>query len=519
MEKETYTILEKNVRLSESKIWGYQRNYFEQRGQKAWLDGEVPFYGTSNSFAANTQAELVISLLDDLPTPKRKVRIIELGAGTGKFAHLFLSALKRIRPELIDNDDLLYILTDFTRSNIREYPIHPALRPWFKKGILDSALYDLENPEDIRLQSNGSPLSEEPDCLYVIIANYVFDGVPQDLFEIGNDRLHEVRVFTTHSESFWIEEDPYNLSRIKIRLEERIWNEEPYKDPSWNQILRAYGTAGKDLLLSFPTAALQCIATLSDLFRESIFFICDKGISTLEDLTPTRAQGPVEHGSISTPVNFHAIGRWASNKGWQVWEDTEERDYLRLNVYTPLGSKLVNFNREYGRINRTLSLDDYVYLRRSWNKLTDNVPLRELISCLKISCWDPTVFLMFYEKIINQLDTDPLDVSQIEALKQGLSLVRQRNFFDTEEDLSFALGTVYGKIGESSEAASAYRESLERYGDNLHTKFNLALCLIDSGEPDEGVNLLNELRAKHPDLPMPSLAPVRNGNEKGNVFQ
>ncbi|EQA44363.1 putative S-adenosyl-L-methionine-dependent methyltransferase [Leptospira broomii serovar Hurstbridge str. 5399] len=519
MKKETYTILETNVRLSESKVWEYQRNYFEQRGQRAWFDGEVPFYGTSNSFAACTQAELTLSLIEDLPDPKRKIRIIELGAGTGKFAHLFLCALERIRPELIQKKNFLYILTDFTRSNIREYPIQPALRPWFKKEILDSALYDLERPEDIRLQSNGSPLLEEPDCQYVFIANYVFDGVPQDLFEVRNDRLFEVRVCTTHSESSWIEEDPYNLGKIQIRLEERVWNDEPYQDISWNEILRTYRTGSKELFLSFPTTAIRCIGTLSERFRDSIFIICDKGTSNIEDLDPTRAQGPVEHGSISTPVNFHAIGQWARNKAWQVWEDKEERDYLRLNIYTPLESKFANVDREYNRINRALSLDDYVYLRRSWEKLTEIVPLREIISCLKISSWDPKVFLMFYDKIINQLDSGPSDVSQIEALKRGLFFIRQKNFFDTEEDVSFALGTVYGKIGESSEAASAYRESLERYGENLHTKFNLALCLIDSGQPDEGIILLNELRAKHPDLPIPARTPLRNGNEQENVFQ
>lgn len=496
--KETYSFLEKNVRLSESKIWKYQRRYFEERGPKAWKEEEVPSYGTSNSYAARCQAELILSLLKDLAIKKGKIRILELGAGSGKFAHLLLRSLERLLSRPLRSSEIQYVLSDFTESNLSEYPVHPSLGAWFDAGLMDCAHYDLEGGRPVHLRKSGEILQEEADDVLIVIANYVFDGVPQDLFETDANGLREVLVSTTHNETHWNEEDPYNLRKLKVHLTNRIESVKPYTNASWNEVLQVYETEKKDLLFSLPVAALLCMDDLSSRFKNCMFLICDKGTTTLSELDLSRPQGPVEHGSLSAPVNFHSIGIWARNRNWQTWEDKMERDYLHLNVYTNINAKLPILEQCYTQMHRFLCIDDYVHLRRSWKKFNEEVALEELLACLKTSDWDPKVFSMLYEKIINRLDEGPIHSSHTKILRQGLSILRKNHFFESQEDLLFCIGTLYGRLGSFPEAISTFQDSLELYGENLHTSFNLALCLIESRQVESGTQILGELRMKYP---------------------
>src|SRR5580765_1372025 len=93
------TVLETSVPLSQSVIWQRQRDFYARRGLKAWTEDMVPSYITNNPFIAEIYAAIVAAFIDDcqglapgesLPiSPENPLRILELGAGTGKFAYLF----------------------------------------------------------------------------------------------------------------------------------------------------------------------------------------------------------------------------------------------------------------------------------------------------------------------------------------------------------------------------------------------------------------------------------------------
>src|SRR5437899_12721833 len=95
--------LERNVPLSQSLIWRRQRDFYVQRGLRAWSEDQVPAYITNNPFFAEICAAVVFGFLKDCmassdgdrmpPTPENPLRILELGAGTGKFSYLFLRRL------------------------------------------------------------------------------------------------------------------------------------------------------------------------------------------------------------------------------------------------------------------------------------------------------------------------------------------------------------------------------------------------------------------------------------------
>ncbi|HLY92193.1 MAG TPA: hypothetical protein VKQ89_02955, partial [Candidatus Angelobacter sp.] len=94
-------VLETAVPLSQSVIWRLQGDYYARRGLKAWTEDLVPSYITNNPFIAEIYAGVVAAFLDDCLgdkgrraiSPENPLRILELGAGTGKFACLFLRRL------------------------------------------------------------------------------------------------------------------------------------------------------------------------------------------------------------------------------------------------------------------------------------------------------------------------------------------------------------------------------------------------------------------------------------------
>src|SRR2546421_11780093 len=94
------TVLENDVLLSDSLIWRWQREFYAQRGMKAWVEDLVPNFLTNNPLIADMYARVVFSFICDcmggerqesqtLP-PGGSLHILELGAGPGKFAYLFL---------------------------------------------------------------------------------------------------------------------------------------------------------------------------------------------------------------------------------------------------------------------------------------------------------------------------------------------------------------------------------------------------------------------------------------------
>src|SRR6202034_2474419 len=90
--------------LSCSKLWELQLAAYTQFGPSAWFGKHVPFYVTSNPLIAQQYAQTVIGYLRDCASNaaispinvEEPVYIFDLGAGTGRFAYLFLKSLMQM---------------------------------------------------------------------------------------------------------------------------------------------------------------------------------------------------------------------------------------------------------------------------------------------------------------------------------------------------------------------------------------------------------------------------------------
>src|SRR5216684_7175876 len=121
-------VLERDVPLSQSVIWRLQREFYMQRGLKAWTEDMVPQYITNNPFITEIYAHIVADFLSDCiahgesPSAENPLRILELGAGPGSFSYLFLRHLTALlRERNITPEAVRYCMTDCSASAIQAW--------------------------------------------------------------------------------------------------------------------------------------------------------------------------------------------------------------------------------------------------------------------------------------------------------------------------------------------------------------------------------------------------------------
>src|ERR1044071_2449311 len=178
-----WKVLERDVPLSPSVIWRLQRDFYAQRGLKAWNEDLVPSYITNNPFIAEIYAGLVAAFLQDCMSHpqhgsaalshENPLRILELGAGTGKFSYLFLRKLTALlQARKIPTQIVRYSMADCSEKLLAEWRANCYLAEFVKAGILEFQLHRAEEDNSSRAASTDLP--GQGTGPLAVIANYVF---------------------------------------------------------------------------------------------------------------------------------------------------------------------------------------------------------------------------------------------------------------------------------------------------------------------------------------------------------
>src|SRR5438132_12604456 len=89
-------VLEPHVPLAESMVWRLQRTFYGDQGIAAWSRSHVPQAVTTSPTIARAYARVALGFWRDMAAeldPAQPLYIVELGAGSGRFAFRFLKAL------------------------------------------------------------------------------------------------------------------------------------------------------------------------------------------------------------------------------------------------------------------------------------------------------------------------------------------------------------------------------------------------------------------------------------------
>lgn len=509
-------------RLSETLLWQAQRAYFERAGINAWRSARVPHYITSNPALAHAIAQLCLALLatDDEADDEtaQPLHIVELGAGSGRFTYLFLRALCALRAASPwSHRRFRYVVTDVAASNLAFLRTHPQLRPDIEAGRLDSAQFDVVSDDELTLHATRQTLRKgDLRAPIIVLANYVFDGVPHDAFSFQDGQLHEALVSLhatdesiadsgadfgadSGADSIGLGADDF-FSRVKLRYRRQPASADYYPEPAYNRILQDYAQALRGGTLLFPIAALRCIERLAALSQTGLLLIAaDRGSLDKNEVAQPRDPPLHVHGSFSFDVNLHAIAAWFAQTGGQVLQ-TEHRQFgLPLAALShglaPRAAQALRFAFELAFAGG--SCDDFFCLREGIEPHYGKLDIEHLLSLLRLSRHDPRILAY----CLPALQREAASLSS--ELRRDLIAVCEKifaNYFHIGEklDLPFELGCLLYTLGAPQPALRFFGESLRYYGESVPVLWNTARCLLALQRPDEAERYLAQLHALQP---------------------
>ena len=502
-------LLEEKQRFSKSLLWKLQRKFFEQQGIEAWRQGAVPHYITSNPHIASAYAHVVLGFLRDCHAtlghqdsavaaidPNRPIYILELGSGSGRFAYNFLKKFHAAYAQSsLNQHSIKYILTDFTEENLNYWKTHSVLQPYLEKDMLDFACFDAERDQAITLSQSGETL--EPNGLsnpMIVIANYVLDTIPQDLFLIENGQISESLVTLASSQAEPDLNDPGILSQLEVSYTQQAIEGHFYDDAGFNQLLKDYQHTLTDTYLLFPHVALRCLKHLRRLCGDRLLLLSgDKGFSREEDLLFQAEPGIVMHGSFSLMVNYHAIGQYVQHEGGKYL--TTAHRHNSLNICAAVFGKHPQNYPETGLAFDFAIVqnnpDDFFTLRQVHADHYDALSIEQILAYLRLSGWDGAVFMDCFSAITAKLENLP-SFMQEELLWAAQNIWANYYPIGEQRDLPFYLGLLLYNMEYFPEALEYLEHSRQIYGDDPNTLYNMGLCYYRLRQLDRAMDLMEQ---------------------------
>jgi len=502
-------ILDRPSVLSRSLIWKLQRAYFTERGVEAWRQGEVPHYVTSNPTIANCYAEIVLAFWRDrqrLAPPQDRadqpLTICELGGGSGRFAFYFLQRLALLCDRAgVRPDCFRYVLTDIAESNLDFWRRHPRLQPFFAAKQLDIAQFDLTQPAELALRVGGDRIGlhglRQP---LVTIANYVFDGVPQDLFRIVDQRCNQCLV------SLVLDRNPDGLGAtellagLAVRYRDQPIDEPPYPEPWLQRLLHDYQRQLRDTHLLFPAAGLRCLHHMAQLSEHGLLLLsADKGEHRLEALEGRSPPNPVRHGSVSLPINYHAFTSFCQHEGGLALVPTSRHrsiNVIGLLMVADAAGHLETRNA-YQRHVEEFGPDDFFTIMRQARQSLPQMSAQEILAFLRLSHHDSHQFGRHLPRL-QQLAADFDDAMRHDVIAAAETVWAHYFPLGEEFDLANQIATLFYAMDDYPRALIYFQRSTEIYGEDTGTLYNMAACLHLLGENEEAAGLLQRVLELEP---------------------
>lgn len=496
-----YKELEHGVPLSKSGLWTLQTNLFQKLGLEAWTKKGVPSYMTSNPFTAFRYAQLVTGFLRDGLSPhsarpinlSEPLYIFDLGAGTGRFSYVFLKQLKGMiegNPQL-ENVKICYVMTDIVQANLDFCHSHNYLAQFFDKGWIDLALFKHTQKEPIHLQISGKTLTKETvKNPIILIGNYFFDILPQDVFKVNQGAIEEglVTVKASHgggaaAPTF---DDPHLLDRIQISFDYR-----PFDSQNCSQeikdLFEAYHEKLEGHAFLLPTGAFQALKFFADLSNKHLMVIGgDQGYATIDQLKHANEPRISKHGCFSFAVNYHAIGTHFEKNGGLALHPTLSDPLFQVYCGV-LGGNAQEYPETVSAFKQNI---DEFEPKDYWNLATlvqnewSNPSLETILLILKLGRWDPMNFHAFYNMIRDQLPEASGKTKDF--LREAIHNVWEQFYpiHPLEGEFIMNLGVLFFEMQRYAEALAFFQRSLYITGDNPTAYTNMAACYLALFNPE-----------------------------------
>jgi hypothetical protein len=494
-------VLERDVPLSQSLIWQRQREFYARRGLKAWTEDQIPAYITNNPLTAEIYAGIVFAFLRDCMShdrprlsPGNPLRVIELGAGAGKFACLFLRHLTSLlRASNIAQETLRYSMTDCAESVLEAWQGNSYLAEFAQKGMLEFELFATGEERGSQLLKKTSTAQAGP---LAVIANYVFDSLPQDAFVIQEGKIFEALLTTTVS-SQRPGEGADRTADLKLSYTNKPVPPGRYADASWNVLLEHYRANLSAATVLFPSQALKTVEELARLSDGRMLVLAaDKGETNESQLALSQGPPALEFHSpdcFSQMVNFHAIAKCFEAEGGQSL--LPDKHFSTLNICAFLksrpGDAFPAATSAYRQGQAAFGPDDLFTLLAWLNAHMEEMTVPQMLAALRLTRWDTTALMRFFPMLARQAR----DVVRERSDVRDAVLRAWDNYFPVapgDNSLPFQCGAILLELKYFEDAAQMFRASQKTLGPSAATSYNLGLCAQGRGHRDEALTLMVE---------------------------
>lgn len=515
----TSFVLETAVPLSQSIIWRLQAEMYAQRGLKAWTEDSIPSYITNNPFIADLYASLVFAFYCDCVSQRtadssplsttHPLRILELGAGTGKFAYLFIRRLRALfNANGLDADSIRYCLSDCSEPLLESWRANRLMAELVNLGALQ---FELSGPAPAipssflhAPRSTPSPSKQSSSQgPVVVIANYFFDSVPQDAFQVRDGKILEVLVTTNLMKQDSVEQDSSGRPRLdSLQLSYTYAGIAPdrYSNSACMEILNGYRRDLGNATVLFPTAALDMLGNLRAAAQGPMLVLAaDQGLAHQEDLRGSQGAPSLEfHGStcFSQWVNFDAIAKYFQLSGGTAL--IPEKHSTNLSICGFLSdSRSEGFplvTKAHKEALDSFGADDLFALFGWLNADLDKIAVPQILALLRLSHWDPLVLNRVFPALTSQLRTSLVSRADL----RDAALKTWANYFPltaTDYALAFQCGAVLLVLGYFEDSLRLLQASQQELGPSAATSYNLALSAQGLGRASDALHFAKEALA------------------------
>lgn len=479
-------VLDPPAPLSASKLWRWQRAFYEREGIAAWA-GKIPFYITSNPAIADSYAQILVRLLQDSARagdadPDEPFVVVELGAGHGAFAFHALTRLCELRAALgLAHLPLRYVLTDFVERNLAHARAHPGLAPLVAAGLLEIAHFDVADSRELQLPGAGLRLAPDRPARrpLAVIANYVFDTVPQDYLRVRDGRVEEGLVELTTPDDNLDGDRPISLAQVTPSFSYREARRPLYGEPALDALVDAQVAGLAEAHVLVPVGALRCIERLAALAGAGLaLLVSDKGYLRHAGSAQEHVPGLAYHDeSFSLPLPFDALRRWFEARGGEVRAQVQERELVTAVFLDRLG-----FDRLPETALAVAQLDTAGYAN-VYPLVAHAATTRASITAdlfmplLAASRWDARIWSELLPTILDHVRGGRMSARVVADLTLAVERIAERYYpLPGGPDAFVDIGRFFQELGMHAKAAAAYQRSLALAPERADTHVQLGIC-------------------------------------------
>ncbi|MEQ7054220.1 SAM-dependent methyltransferase [Paenibacillaceae sp. P-4] len=498
---------QQRYRFSEAPIWDLQRAYYERKGLKAWNNDQVPQYITSNPMIATGYADIIFGFLRDRAERGERsepVVIMELGAGAGRLAFHILHKLCELRDDAgISLPPFRYVMTDLAAKNVEGWREHPQLKRFVEQGILDFAAFDAVHDKELNLTIAQETI--RPGDLtqpLLILANYFFDSIPQELIYVGNGEIYECDVLVEFKE----EDDAAQVDPLRnMTLTYEHRRAPAYEDDAYpyREVIALYQQELEDSHVLFPEVGLRCLDRLNKLSQQGfVLLTADKGDHRLDNWKFNDPPEIVHHGgSFSLTANYHAFQYAFEQRGGLALFPPNHYKDINVGCIFMLEDphNYVNTRLAYHQGIERFGPDDFFSLKVWVDRHLDTMDLQHILAFWRLGGYDAEFFIQS-AKQISSLLPDANDEEMLD-IQQGIHIMWSAFYFmEQKYDVALDSGLILFEMGMYEDAKQFLETSVASDDDPVATViFCLAICCYELGQEDTALKYTREALVLEPD--------------------